>query len=188
MTHLRRMMLDELQRRNYAQNTVRSYIHAVEEFAAYFRRPPDQLGPEHIRTYQVHLFRDVAPSKTDDGLKVIVANPVMINADNQGIPGDGKPVPDGAMMAKIEWTGKKNPESPYSVLVPDTLKRVGLMVKNSKRFADTNGWGYAQFVYHAASDTFTQEESDPSFGKKLCHTCHTLVKAKDFVFAAYPVR
>jgi integrase/recombinase XerD len=58
VTRLRKMMLDELQRRNYAQNTVRTYISAVEEFAAYFRKRPDQLGPEHIRAYQVHLFRD----------------------------------------------------------------------------------------------------------------------------------
>ena len=58
MTQLKRMMLDELQRRNYAQNTVRSYISAVEEFAAYFNKRPDQLGPDHIRAYQVHLFRE----------------------------------------------------------------------------------------------------------------------------------
>jgi integrase/recombinase XerD len=51
-------MLDELQRRNYAQNTVRAYIHAVEDFAKYFHRSPDRLGPDHIRDYQVHLFRD----------------------------------------------------------------------------------------------------------------------------------
>ena len=51
MTHLRKLMLDELQRRNYAQNTVRSYIHAVEDFAKYFRRSPDRLGPNHIREY-----------------------------------------------------------------------------------------------------------------------------------------
>jgi integrase/recombinase XerD len=58
VTHLRKLMLDELQRRNYAQNTVRAYIHAIEDFAKYFHRSPDRLGPEHIREYQVHLFRD----------------------------------------------------------------------------------------------------------------------------------
>ncbi|HEY4051631.1 MAG TPA: site-specific integrase [Acidobacteriaceae bacterium] len=58
MTHLRQLMLDELQRRNYAQSTVRSYLHAVEDFARYFNRSPDRLRPNHIREYQVHLFRD----------------------------------------------------------------------------------------------------------------------------------
>ena len=58
MTRLRKLMLDELQRRNYAQNTVRAYIHAIEDFAKYFHHSPDRLGPEHIREYQVHLFRD----------------------------------------------------------------------------------------------------------------------------------
>ena len=64
MTHLRKRMLEELQRRNYAQASVRSYVRAVEEFAAYFGKPPDQLGPEQIREYQVHLFRErkLAPS------------------------------------------------------------------------------------------------------------------------------
>ena len=49
MTHLRQKMLDELQRRNYSQSTVRSYIHAVEDFAKYFHRSPERLGPDHIR-------------------------------------------------------------------------------------------------------------------------------------------
>ena len=58
MTRLRQMMLDELQRRNYSPNTVRTYIHAIEDFARYFGRSPYRLGPEHIRQYQVHLFRE----------------------------------------------------------------------------------------------------------------------------------
>jgi len=58
VTRLRKLMLDELQRRNYAQSTVRSYVRAIDEFATYFHRPPDQLGPDHIRQYQAHLFRD----------------------------------------------------------------------------------------------------------------------------------
>lgn len=58
MTRLRKMMLEELQRRNYAQNTVRTYIKIVEKFAKHFGRSPDRLGPNQIREYQVHLFRD----------------------------------------------------------------------------------------------------------------------------------
>jgi len=58
VTHLRKLMLEELQRRNYSQNTVETYIFILEEFTKYFHRAPDQLGPEHIRQYQVHLFRE----------------------------------------------------------------------------------------------------------------------------------
>ena len=58
MTHLRKMMLEELQRRNFSKNTIRSYIRSVAEFATYFKTPPDRLGPDHIREYQAHLFTD----------------------------------------------------------------------------------------------------------------------------------
>src|SRR6202047_3690862 len=58
MTHLRKMMLEELERRNYAQTTINCYIQTVEDFARYFRRPPDQLTPDHIREYQAYLFRE----------------------------------------------------------------------------------------------------------------------------------
>src|SRR2546428_14135481 len=58
MTHLRKMMLEELERRNYAQTTIDCYIQTIEDFARHFRRPPDQLTPEHIRKYQAYLFRE----------------------------------------------------------------------------------------------------------------------------------
>ena len=57
MTHLRKMMLEELQRRNYSEHTTRYYIRTVEDFARYFRCSPDRLGPRHIREYQTVLFQ-----------------------------------------------------------------------------------------------------------------------------------
>ena len=58
MTHLKKLMLEELERRNYAPSTIRAYLRAVDEYARYFNRPPDQLGPDHIRQYQAYLFRE----------------------------------------------------------------------------------------------------------------------------------
>jgi integrase/recombinase XerD len=57
MTQLRQTMLEELQRRHYSDRTAKTYIRIVRDFAAYFRRPPDQLGPEQIRQYQAYLFQ-----------------------------------------------------------------------------------------------------------------------------------
>jgi site-specific recombinase XerD len=58
VTHLRKIMLEELERRNYSEATTRAYIHAMKDFSAYFKRPPDQLGPEHVREYQAYLLRE----------------------------------------------------------------------------------------------------------------------------------
>ncbi len=58
MTHLRNKMLEELQRRNYSESTIRAYVRVVRELAAYFHQPPDRLGPDHLRQFQAHLFRE----------------------------------------------------------------------------------------------------------------------------------
>jgi len=58
VTHLRKLMLEELQRRNYTQSTTRAYLRTIDDSARHFHRPPDQLGPEQIREYVAHLFRD----------------------------------------------------------------------------------------------------------------------------------
>jgi site-specific recombinase XerD len=73
MTHLRKMMLEELERRNYAQTTIDCYLRAVAEFSLHFHRPPDQLGPQHIRSYQAHLFRQrkLAPSTVTQHLAAL---------------------------------------------------------------------------------------------------------------------
>jgi hypothetical protein len=108
----------------------------------------------------------------------------MIKAYQDGIPGNGNPFPDGAKMAKIHWNAKKSAEAPNPTLVPDTLHDVDFMVRDSKRFADSGNWGYAQFNYDAASDTFAPLGTGAACG----FSCHTIVKAKDYVFTAYPKR
>ncbi len=143
---------------------------------------PEGLAFSEFRGYET--WQDVAVSQVDDGLKVIAGNTAMINAYREGIPGNGKPFPEGSMIVKIEWSPKKNPESPYFVMVPDTLKSVSFIEKDAKRFPDTSGWGYAQFLYDAASDTFKPSGSGASCG----YACHTAVGAKDYIFTSYPQR
>ena len=139
----------------------------------------------------------VATSQPDDAsgcgtskvgcMKAIVGNPSMIEAYRNGIPANGKAVPDGAALAKIEWL-KDRDEKPYGVTVPGTQTEMSFMVKDSKRFPDTNGWGYATFAYDAASDTFKPATTNPSFARG-CHACHTGgAKAHDFVFTDYAKR
>jgi hypothetical protein len=108
----------------------------------------------------------------------------MIAAYKDGVPSNGKPFPDGAKMAKIHWNQKKSAEAPAPTLVPDTLHDIDFMVRDSKRFADSGNWGYAQFNYDTASDTFTPLGTGANCG----FACHTIVKAKDYVFTAYPKR
>jgi Cytochrome P460 len=129
-------------------------------------------------------WKVVAVSQTDAFLKVIVANDVMMDAYKQGLPADGKLFPEGSKIVKIEWSFKKNTEAPYSVMVPDTLKAVAVIEKDSSRFPDTHGWAYGNFNYDAASDTFTPEGSDAKCG----YACHTTVASKDYIFTAYPKR
>ena len=124
-------------------------------------------------------------------LAVILGNPAMIDAFKSGIPGNGKPFPDGAKMAKIHWNPKKNPYFPDTT-VPDTQHDVDFMVKDSKRFADSGGWGYAVFDYDAASDKFTpgtSADKPPQGNDAKCgFACHTMVKNRDYVFTDYAHR
>jgi hypothetical protein len=129
-------------------------------------------------------WKVVAVSQTETLLKVIVANDVMMDAYRQGLPADGKLFPEGSKIVKIEWTFKKNTVAPYSVMVPDTLKALATIEKDSSRFPDTHGWAYGNFNYDAASDTFTPEGNDAKCG----YACHTTVAAKDYIFTAYPKR
>lgn len=133
-------------------------------------------------------WQDVAVSQTETGIKAILANRAMIQAYREGVPGNGKPFPEGSKVVKIEWVKVPNPASPYPVNVPGDLKSVSFIEKDSKRFPDSSGWGYAQFNYDPTSKTFTAYGKDASFGTTVCYTCHTRVKDADYIFTKYPYR
>src|SRR5690349_10873622 len=110
---------------------------------------PGGLAFSEFRGYENwHL---VSVSLDGDLLASILVNPVMADAYRAGAPGNGKPFPDGSKMAKIHWNPKKLDTFPAAT-VPGTLHDVDFMVKDSKRFADSGGWGYAAFNYDATSD------------------------------------
>ncbi len=117
-----------------------------------------------------------------------VGNATMMKAYAGGFPANGQAVPDGAAMAKIEWHNR-HVAAPYGVTVPDALAGVSVMVKDSKRFPDTNGWGYATFVYDAQGNSFKPSTDNPATMKTLCHSCHTrYAKDHDYVFTQWAKR
>ena len=149
----------------------------------YTLKLPNGLPFSDFRGYE--NWQVVSVSQTAELLKVEVANPTMIEAYRSGIPGNGKPFPDGSKIAKIEWKPKKMVESPFDVNVPSTLQDVFLIEKDSKRFPDTKGWAYAVFDYQPASDSFAPD----STGTVNCgFACHTVVKDKDYIFHSYQKR
>ena len=127
----------------------------------------------------------VSSARTDEVLKVIVANPKMIKAYKAGTPVNGQPFPEGSMIVKLQWKPKKSTDAPFVVDVPDVYKQAFVMEKNSKRFPKTGGWGYAVLNYEAASDKFTADAKSPS---DCGQTCHLAVKAKDYIFHPYQKR
>jgi hypothetical protein len=149
----------------------------------YTVRVPNGLAFSDFRGYE--NWQVVSVSQTEDLLKVMVANPTMIEAYRAGVPGNGKPFPDGSKIAKIEWKPKKNTEAPFFVRVPDSLQDVFFIEKNSKRFPVTKGWAYAAFDYDPASDAF---KPNPAGAVTCGFACHTAVAVKDYIFTAYGTR
>ena len=143
---------------------------------------PGGLGFAEFRGYED--WQSVGPSLSDaqNVIRLIVANPVMIRAYREGVPGNGKPFPDGSKIAKIEWNPKKTTDAPFSVNTPDTvpgdLKEVEFIEKDSKRFPDGHGWGFAVFNYDPKSDKFTpatEADRPPQAHDAKCGVaCHQL--------------
>jgi hypothetical protein len=155
---------------------------AISAQDKYVLKSPSGVAFSDFRGYEDWAV--VSSARTDEVLKVIVANPIMIEAYKAGIPGNGQAFPDGSKIAKLQWKPKKSTEAPFVVDVPDVFTQAFVMEKDSKRFPESGGWGYALFNYEGASDTFTADPSPSDCG----HACHVAVKAKDHIFHTYQKR
>ncbi len=147
---------------------------------------PGGLGFAEFKGYED--WQLVSISQNGPLIAAILGNPAMVAAYRAGIPGNGKPFPDGARMAKIHWVPKKLATFPDAT-VPGTQHDVDFMVKDSKRFADSGGWGWAAFERDAASGAFrpaTTADKPPQDHDARCgFSCHAGVKTRDFVFTEY---
>ena len=155
----------------------------------YTVKVPGGLAFSEFKGYE--SWQAISLSRNERVVAMILGNPAMIDAYRAGIPGNGKPFPDGAKMAKVHWAQGKSEFFP-DVTVPGRLVNVDFMVKDSKRFADSGGWGYGVFDYDAASDTFKPGDSTgtPPQGNdaKCGFACHTRAKTRDYVFTDYGKR
>ena len=149
----------------------------------YSLKSPGGIAFSDFRGYED--WSVVSCARTEEVLKVIVANPIMINAYKAGIPGNGQPFPEGSRIVKLQWKPKKSTEAQFAVDVPDVFSQAFVMEKDSARFPKSGGWGYAVFNYDAASDQFT---ADPKSLSDCGNACHTVVKAKNYIFHPYQKR
>jgi hypothetical protein len=156
----------------------------------YALKVPGGLAFSDFKGYE--SWQAVSLSQKEGVDSIILGNPLLIQAYLSGVPGNGKPFPDGSKMAKIHWAPKKSETAPGPTNVPGALQNVDFMEKDSKRFADSGGWGYAVFDYDTASNSFspgTLADHPPQANDAKCGaTCHTIVKSRDFVFTEYGKR
>ena len=162
---------------------------AIGKQDKYTVKVPGGLAFAEFRGYED--WQAISMSRNEKAVALILGNPAMIAAFRAGSPDNGKPFPDGAKMAKIHWAPKPNAFFP-TASVPGKLANIDFMVKDSKRFADSGGWGYAVFDYDEASASFkpgNMESKPPQANDAKCgFACHTAVKAKDYVFTEYGQR
>src|SRR5881628_2973565 len=159
MSHLSRNSVTQVLHKRYLTiATVVAALVGIIATAVYAQDKYSLKSPSGIAFTDFRGYEDwsvVSSARTNEVLKVIVANPTMINAYKSGVPGNSQPFPDGSMIVKLQWKPKKSTEAQFAVDVPDVFSQAFVMEKNTSRFPKTGGWGYAVFNYDAASDKFT---------------------------------
>jgi cytochrome P460 len=159
------------------------------ETGKYALKVPNGLAFSEFKGYEGwHL---ISISQDGPAMAAILGNPEMIKAYEAGMPGNGKPFPDGSKMAKVHWVPTKMASFPAAT-VPGSQHDVDFMVKDSKRFGASGGWGWGAFEYDSASGKFTPADTTATppqaHDAKCGFACHTIVQKRDYVFTDYAKR
>ena len=164
-------------------------IPAANDQDKYTLKVPGGLAFSEFRGYET--WEVISASQHAETIAVIVGNPEIINAFKSGIPGNGKPFPDGSKMVKIHYNAKVA-QVPGGSLMPVSQHDVDLMVKDSKRFPDGHGWGYGVFEIVPATNTFrvgdTNDKPPQEHDAKCGVECHEAAQNRDYVFTQYMQR
>jgi hypothetical protein len=176
------MMPGNAMRRLIATALLAALATAVCAQDKYSLKSPSGIAFSDFRGYEDWAV--VSSARTDEVLKVIVANPAMIKAYKAGVPGNGQAFPDGSRIVKLQWKPKKSADAQFAVDVPDVFTQAFVIEKDSRKFPATGGWGYAVFNYDAGSRQFAADPATADCG----HACHVAVKSKDYIFHPYQNR
>src|SRR5262245_38661259 len=157
-------------------------VYAQDKFDKYSLKSPGGIAFSDFRGYEDWAV--ISSASTDQELKVIVGNPAIIDAFKAGAPGNGQRFPEGSKIVKMQWKLTKSKEAHFEVEVQEGHTQAFVMEKDSKRFPETGGWGYAVFNHEVATGKMVADAAPADCG----HTCHVAVKNKDYVFHPYQKR
>lgn len=133
------------------------------------------VAPNGITLYPDYMsWKVVAPSYREDKghIRIITGNETAVAALKAG----KKPLPDGSVLAKVAWKAEKHPAFPVAT-EPGSFVQVEFMVKDSAKYRETGGWGFARFV----GKDLKPYGKDPGFVAE-CFGCHTPVAGNDYLF------
>ena len=163
---------------------------AISAQDKYTVKVPGGLAFSEFRGYEA--WQVIAISRNGEVVAVILGNPAMIEAYRPAFPATASLSPTAPGWRKSIGPRKRTRYFPAGDGAGRRCMNVDFMVKDSKRFADSGGWGYAVFEYDAASDTFTPGTTagTPPQGNdaKCGFACHTGVQNRDYVFTEYGKR
>jgi hypothetical protein len=163
---------------------------ASESQDKYSVRVPGGLLFSEFRGYED--WSVIAVSQNGPNISAILGNPTVIEAFKSGIPGNGRTFPDGSKMAKIHWIATKDSMETGGPVVPNGLRDIEFMSKDSQRFTDSHGWGYGDFHYEVSSNSWRpgnlQDKPPQANDAKCGAACHEAVADRNYVFTHYGPR